>query len=239
MNMELSLPNLAILVCLSLVSLMIAFNASGPIRATLSYGLTTIILIITIAIGVLGFNSIESPLKFLNTSQTIKTPPIPDKIETTGDVLEIPTKPKDEKPAEPEEIEEDQANPQDVQYAAAASKLIRQAQSLAQSIKQFKHGDPASMTDEQYETSRQKVNSLVYRASALSKKAKNLGATPNFTPFQKSLLKALNLVRSAAQYSAKFYSAESSTEEQKFKNQAQSLSKKALSSLYGLKAKLK
>lgn len=225
--MEITIPELAILISIGLLSISISINAKGPVRTTFSYAITALILLIGGSIGFLGMNSIESPiqsLEILSDNDLEDFPEVPDLAETvtTGTAINLPAQ---------DEIK--------VEYLSKSQKLLRQSMSVASNLSNFDFGNPASMSDEEYERIRQKASSLHVRSSRAYRALNALPAPTELQAAHQQFKSALKTLSSAASSAKKFFNAETSEAEDKYAQSTNKLGQSALVRLSQLKAKLK
>lgn len=236
--MDITIPELAILVSLGLLSISISINAKGPVRTTFSYAITVLILFIAATIGFLGINSIESPIQSLSgfgASSLDEFPSPPAEMasldtEQPQTQVQVQAKSKLKIPVR-DEIQE--------QFIKESQKVLRKSLSLASQLSNFDFGDPAAMTDEQYETIRQKASSLNSRTSAALRMANGLQAANNQKRAKLSLVKAIQTLKVASKSAQGFFNAESSTQESQLAKATNSMGQSALLKLSKLKPILK
>jgi hypothetical protein len=235
--MEITIPELAIIVCIGLLSISTAINTQGPVRTTLSYALAVVILLIGGTIGFLGMNSIESPIQALDFTSRVQIEDFP---EVPSVRQELPPKklpPPSTKPQKSPQIEKN--NEIRRHFLAEANKILRQAQAAASNLSNFDLSDPAGMTDAKYEQLMQKANSLYSRSSRLVSKTKRLQAQEESLANKTSLLKAVQTLQGSASSARKFFNANSTEEEERLGKSTNSLGQSALVRLSKLKQKLK
>ncbi|NLB63547.1 MAG: hypothetical protein GX801_05495 [Fibrobacter sp.] len=210
-----NLGDLSLLWSMTILAIMVAINARGPIKIGLSWFLTTLILVITISMSSMKFSSVKTQLfgsHDLNKVESqIATPPSLGPVKSSKGIPDIETQTRE--------------------YLNATEPLVGSALSCARSILNVDLQNLQSLSDTQYEREQSRALSLRNQSSTINRQIKALKSPVQYKSIQAEFDKAAENLRLAGWALHAYFSAENSEEESSRHNTAINNAQAALNTL--------
>lgn len=213
-----SISELAVLWSVAVVAIILSINSRGPLRMSLSWFLTALILVMTIFV---------SSMKVANLKQQFVD-------GKAVDPSSLPTSSKETPPPDP------RLQPSNIiqkehqaitEYVLGAQQLVGSGLGLAGALITFDLGDMRNLSDSHYRKVKERATGFRTEASNLMRQANALQVPEKTRWLHKDVMKALELLRQSSYASYAFFNAEDADEENALIRQTHSQGRSAQNQL--------